>query len=242
MRKLALFGMLVAATGAANAAVLFSEDFESYAEWDNAAMVSGQWDGNTYPATSGPTDDIAAHSGSMCFKSTTGDVGIAYASFTPFTPSTSEQLRFTFWYRPNASGSPSREGITMGGTDTGIWTGAKSRQIAFSNYSTTNDNYYTRCVGSGADNQWVKTDIAKSVAWHKMVIEVGTTSNANKARFFVDDVLAADRPINAGVWNCFKMGNSATDTATASGTVYFDDILVETVTGVPVTMSGLWID
>lgn len=241
MKKLFITAAVAALAVSASAQTLFSEDFESYANFDNAAMVTGQWEGNTYPATSGPSTE-QAHSGTKSFKSTTGNVGIAHASFTPFTPSTSTQLRFTFWYYSNASGAASREGITMGGTDTGLWTGTKARQIAFSNYSTTADNYYTRAVGTGADSAWTKSSIAKSVGWHEMVIEVGTTYNANKVRFFVDGVLAADRPINAGIWNCFKMGNSATDTAAATGTIYFDDILIEQATGVPVTMSGLWIE
>lgn len=242
MKRLLFTSAAALLATSATAATLFSEDFESYTAGDNAAMVSaGNWDGSTYPNTSAVTT-AQAHAGTKSYVVTSGDTGMTHAGFTPFTPSTSEQLRVTFWWRPTASGTNSREGFLLVGTDSALYTGTKLRQLAFGGYSTTNDNYYTRAVGTGADSAWTKSSIAKTAAWHQLTIEVGTTSNANKARFFVDGVLAADRPINAGAYNAIKIGSNAGDATSATGTTYFDDILVETATGVPVSMSGLWID
>lgn len=244
MKKILLVCASALAISSVNAQTLFSEDFEAYTEFDNAAMVTGQWDGNNYPATSGPSDDIAAHGGTQSFKITSGNIGFAHAQLSSaLTPSTSNQLRATYWWFPTNRGIASREGLLLVASG-GLYTNAKTHQIAFGGYSTNHNNFFHRAVGTGADSVWTASALLKPVTatWQKMVVEVGTTSNANKVRFFVDDVLAGDRPINAGAYTALKIGSNAGDATSATGTTYIDDLSVASVTGVPVSMSGFYIE
>jgi hypothetical protein len=210
-------------TSSASAALIFSDDFNSYA--DDAALAVN------WPLGSGTTSDnyLATDANDATNKfvqaaATTTNVGRRDHAITPFVPTTTTPLtvKFTFIDQTGtASGIRQYNQVTANNGSAAL-----SQLIAMGEYNnaTNQDNSkYQARVAFGSSN-WFNLNASRSAGPHEFIEEIFS----DHVNFYVDGALDTTKTYTADVSGGFNSVRLGSALSSANGGAGFDNVSVST--------------
>jgi len=219
-----MLGVLLPAT-VAGATVVFSDDFESYA--DNNALTAA-YDTNDISGLHVMSGTCCARDNQSVFNPNE-DVGGFLSNSFPAIRSTTDTIVVTYWLYdssgtgPGSTGSDTlngRAGLMFGAYSGGAWgSGSLEGYVFMGPYHQLTPEFYVTRAYPGVG--WQATSVTRTVGWQKFTMRL----HQGVVRFYHDDVLVMTdnytEPTSG--WNCFKLGSTTTIAGNRMN-AYYDDI------------------
>lgn len=250
---------LATAVDVTHAAVLLSDDFESYpaqaapnTAFDAAWPIQTAATGSTSPTTtSAITSFITAGTGTNTSKVVSfpangnGNVGRRQQAFANTVPSAAQQVQFSFDFydaAPTASYRQYAELYAQNeatpnvvtqllaiGENNSATAGIPTPGGSATTYSTSK---YQARVAFGTGGGWFNLQTTRTLGWHKL----GITVTGSAINFYVDGVLDTaftNGGVNTGLADGYDMVRFSSGLSSAAGSASFDNMLVQTVVPEP---------
>jgi len=220
MRKLIVFGVLLAFVPSASALVLIQDDFESYTD---TASLDPPWVlavGTTADSYLDTTDNGPTWPGEQCVTHTAVAARRDNSSFAPTEPMGGEYLVWAFDFEDTVGDTamPRQYGQLLAGS------GGLSELISMGQYNAPPSvaTYYQARVAFGGPN-WFNLNTVRTPGWHRFEAHI----YAGTVDFYVDGALDTAGVTHAGGdWYQARIGSGLSSTG---GEASYDNYLLELV-------------